>query len=86
MKQIRNYNPSLKSIKMIEDFVIEHSGEYTRTEIWKNLPRGMMYQTYKKAFDYLVDSNKIIFDRKNKAIWIFDPKLLAHLEKGSVVV
>jgi len=73
------HQPSLTTIKMIENFVKRHSGEYTRTEIWKRLPRKMMYQTFKIAFDYLVESNKITFNNRH-AIWIFDPEIIEHLK------
>jgi outer membrane lipoprotein-sorting protein len=81
----KSHSPTLATIKMIEDFVKTHSGEYTRTEIWKSLPKGIMYQTFKKAFDYLVESNKITFN-DDHAVWIFDPKLTKHLLSKSVKV
>ena len=77
--------PTLPSIKMIENIIKNNSGEHTRTEIWKRLPKQMMYQTFKKAFDYLVDSHKVIVHER-KVIWIYDPELYEFLKERSVAV
>jgi outer membrane lipoprotein-sorting protein len=79
------HQPGLSTIRMIEEFVKKNSGEYTRTEIWKRLPRKVMYQTFKIAFDYLAESNKIIFNNRH-AIWIFDPKSTQKLLEQSVKI
>ena len=67
------YQPKLDTIRMIEDFIKENNGEYSRTEIWKKLPKKMMYQTYKVAMDYLFESKKIVLKNK-RVIWIFNSK------------
>lgn len=77
--------PNLKTVKMIEEFIKDNSGEYTRTEIWQHLPKTMMYQTFKTAFEYIKDSNKIIIEDR-LVIWIYNPKLAKHLRERSVEV
>lgn len=79
------HQPRLDTIRMIEDFIREHNGEYTRTELWKKLPKKTMYQTYKVAIDYLMESKKITLNGR-KVIWIFEPDLLEHVLKRSVKV
>ena len=79
------HQPRLDTIRMIEDFVRDHSGEYSRTDLWKKLPRKVMYQTYKQILNYLEESNKITFNGR-KAIWIFNPALMKHLNERSVEV
>lgn len=79
-------NPNLATVQMVEEFIQKHNGEYNRTQLWKKLPKKMMYQTYKKVINYLVESKKIILDRDGKLIWIFDPELFNHLMKRSVKV
>jgi hypothetical protein len=75
-----HHYPTLETILMIEGFIQEHSGKYTKSQIWKNLPRKMMYQTFCVAFDYLVDSNKIFTDLRNKKIvWIWDQDLVKKI-------
>ena len=83
-------SPTLETLLMIEDFAREHSGEYTKTQLWKNLPRKVMYQTFCAAFDYLLRSNKIALDpRNNHVIWIWDEavvrKILLRREAGRFV-
>jgi hypothetical protein len=70
--------PQLNTVLMIEDAVKRHSGEYTVTQLWKRLKKKMMYQTYRTAIDYLVDSRKIAV-KNRKLIWIFNPELMDKL-------
>jgi hypothetical protein len=62
---------------MIEEFIRQHSGEFTKTQLWKNLPRKVMYQTFCVAFEYLMNSNKIaVWPETNKIVWIWDQTLV----------
>jgi hypothetical protein len=38
----------------------------------------MMYQTFKTAIEYLIESNKIALDADGKICWIFDPELIRY--------
>ena len=62
---------------MIEKF----SGEYTRTQLWKKLPRKVMWQTYIVVLEYLESINKIAFDKKGVGEYIWNPKLAKLLSK-----
>lgn len=53
--------------------------------IWKHLPKKTMYQTFKTAFDYLVESNKIIIENRY-AVWIFNPELTKYHLNRSVKI
>ena len=78
--------PRLDTILMVEEFVKEHSGEYTKRQIWKALPKKVMYQTFLVIMDYLEYSNKIIIDKNRKVVWIFDPEgVRALIKKGLVL-
>jgi hypothetical protein len=72
--------PTLTTIKMIEAHVESHSGEFCLTALWKDLPRQVMYPTYKKAIEYLVESCKIAIDSEGKVVWIFNPKVLERIK------
>ena len=72
------HSPTLDTIRMIEEFVQEHSGEFRRRALWSSLPRKMMYQTFKTAIEYLIESNKIALDANGKVCWIFDPDLARY--------
>ena len=62
-------SPNLETIKMIESFIHKNSGKFSRRELWENLPRKVMWQTFLVAFEYLLESNKIATKNKN-IIWI----------------
>ena len=70
------HSPTLDTIKMVEDFIREHSGEYRRRALWERLPRKVMYQTFKTIIEYLQESNKIAIDARGKVCWIHDPDLV----------
>ena len=72
-KTILRY-PRLDTVLMVEEFIKKHSGEFKKRQLWENLPRRMMYQTFCVIFDYLMDSGKIAMDREGKVAWIWDPE------------
>ncbi len=69
-----SHSPTLDTIKMVEDFIREHSGEYRRRALWERLPRKVMYQTFKTIIEYLLESGKIAIDAQGKVCWIYDPE------------
>jgi len=78
-------SPTLGTVLMIERTIKEHSGEFNRTEIWKKLPKKVMWQTYLIVLNYLEDINKIAFDRNGTVGYIWNPKLTKILSKRKEV-
>jgi hypothetical protein len=74
-------SPTLETVLMIEKVIEEYSGEFNRTEIWKKLPKKVMWQTYLTVLSYLEDINKIAFDRNGTVGYIWNPKLTKILSK-----
>ena len=70
------HSPTLDTIRMAEDFIREHSGEYRRRALWERLPRKVMYQTFKTIVEYLLESRKIAVDAHGRVCWIHDPELV----------
>ena len=66
--------PQLDTVLMVEEFIRRHSGEYKKRQLWENMPRKMMYQTFCVIFDYLTESGKIAIDSEGKVAWIWDPE------------
>ena len=64
---------------MIEKVIEKNSGEFNRTELWKNLPKKVMWQTFLVVLDYLEQNNKIVI-KDEKIIWIWNPSLIRKLE------
>ncbi len=56
-----------------EKFIKDNSGEYKIYQLWKNLPKKVMYQTYKIIIAYLLDINKIAVDSEGKIGYIWAP-------------
>lgn len=65
--------PRLDTVMMVEEFIKEHSGEFKLYQIWKSLPKKIMYQTYKIILAYLLSINKIAIDSENKVCYIWSP-------------
>lgn len=77
------HSPTLDTIKMVEQVVKENSRKYTKTQLWRKLPKQTMYQTYKVALDYLIDSNKVALN-SHKVTWIYYPELFKKLMEKTV--
>ena len=63
----------------VEKAIEDTSGEYNRTELWKNLPKKVMWQTFLVILEYLENINKIAFDRDGKIAYIWNPDLAKRL-------
>ena len=74
-------SPTLNTVLMIERTINKYSGEFNKTELWKKLPKKVMWQTYLVVLDYLENINKIAFDRNKKIAYIWNPKLAKMLSK-----
>ncbi len=72
-------SPTLETILLVEKKIEEKSGEWNRTELWKNLPRKVMWQTYLVILEYLQSINKIAIDTEGKIAYIWNPKLTQKL-------
>ena len=78
-------SPTLDTVLMVEKTIEKHSGEYNRTELWKKLPRKVMWQTFLVILDYLQNINKIAIDREGKIAYIWNPELAKKLMKRKEV-
>jgi len=72
-------SPTLDTVLMVENTINEFSGEFNRTNLWKNLPKKVMWQTFLVILDYLEGINKIAFDKHEKIAYIWNPKLAKKL-------
>ncbi|MFA4953386.1 MAG: hypothetical protein WC584_04130 [Candidatus Pacearchaeota archaeon] len=78
-------SPTLDTVLMIERAIEKYSGEFNRTDLWKKLPRKVMWQTYLVVLDYLENINKIAFDRNGTVGYIWNPKLAKLMSKRPVI-
>lgn len=77
------HEPQLDTVLMVEKAILDADGYPTRMELWRNLPRKVQYQTFKRILDYLEASGKITFNGK-KIIYtgVNNPKLRALMESS----
>ena len=66
--------PTLGTVLMVEKTIEKHSGEFNRTEIWKRLPRKVMWQTYLVVIDYLQSVNKVALADNGVLVYIWSPE------------
>jgi len=72
-------SPTLSTVLMVEKTIDRHSGEFNQTQLWKKLPKKVMWQTYIVVLDYLESINKIAFDKQGKIAYIWNPELAKKL-------
>ena len=63
--------PRLDTILMVEEAIKSAEDYPKKMWLWKSLPKQIQYQTFKTILDYLEKSNKIIFTKDQKIMWIF---------------
>ncbi len=68
-------SPTLQTVLMVEKFIEEYSGEYKKTELFNNLPKKVMWQTFQVIMEYLERSYRIIIEKDGKVVYIWNPEL-----------
>ncbi len=68
--------PRLDTVLMVEDTIKRLDYYPTKNQLWRALPKAVMWQTFNVIIDYLLESNKVLIDR-NQIVWIAadNPKL-----------
>ena len=79
--------PRLDTVLMVEEFIENNSGEYNQIELFKNLPKKMMWRTFKIILTYLENTNKIIKNKDGTITWIWNPELVKkYLNKKDLII
>jgi hypothetical protein len=79
------HSPTLDSILMVEE-AIQHMNAPKKTELWKALPKKMMYQTFCLIIDYLESSGKIMIDKDGRLVWTWNPAMMKKIQKSGVKI
>lgn len=80
------HSPTLESVIMVERTIQKHSQECGKYQLWKKLPKKMMYQTFQVILGYLESSGKIIIDKDGCIMWTYNPERIRKLiSKGLVL-
>ncbi len=80
------HSPTLESIIMVEETIQKYSQECGKYQLWKKLPKKMMYQTFLVILDYLKNSGKIVIDPKGCIIWTYNPKRIKKLISKDLII
>ncbi len=80
------HSPTLGSVIMVERTIQKYSQECGKYQLWKKLPKKMMYQTFQVIIDYLESSGKILIDKDGCIMWTYNPERIRKLiSKGLVL-
>lgn len=86
MKQEIMHYPRLDTVLMVEETLKELGRYPTRTELWKALPKKVMYQTFMMIIDYLQELGKIMIDQDGRIIWTWNPQLVKRVMREGLVL
>jgi|SRR3989344_1923207 len=80
------HSPTLESVIMVEKTIQKYSQECGKYQLWKKLPKKMMYQTFQIILEYLEESGKIIIDNDGCVIWVYNPERIRRLLKEGLII
>ena len=83
---LKLHSPTLESVLMVERTIQKYSQECGKYQLWKKLPKKMMYQTFLTILYYLQNSGKIMIDKDGCIMWTYDPKGIRKLIKKGLIV
>ena len=75
------HSPNLDTVLMVEKAVYDAKSDLTATQIWRKLPKKVLWTTYTTILDYLNYSGKILADKDKTLIWIYNPRLMERVKK-----
>lgn len=78
--------PRLDTVLMVEEAVQKAKGDMTITELWKKLPKKVMWQTFLTILSYLEYSGKVAITKDRHVIWIWAPHKVEELKKKGLVL
>ena len=73
-------SPTLQTVLMVEKFIDKNSGEYKKTELFRRLPRKVMWQTFQVIMQYLEETYRIIIEKDGRVTYIWNPKFYEKIK------
>lgn len=86
MEQKILHYPRLDTVIMVEETIRKLDYYPTKMELWKALPKKVMYQTFSMIIDYLISIGKIIIDKDNMIIWVWNPELIKRVTSKGLLL
>jgi hypothetical protein len=78
--------PRLDTVLMVEQALYENRSDKTSTEIWRALPKKVLWTTYTTILDYLEYSGKIRVEPDKTVTWLWDPAGIMELKKKGLII
>jgi len=75
-------SPTLQTVLMVESFIDENSGEFTKTQLFNNLPKKVMWQTFQIILEYLESIHKIAFDNQGYVVYVWNPEFAERIKNS----
>lgn len=84
LERTKEFNPTLRSITVVEKLIYENKEFDSKSNLYKKLPTGMQYPSFNFILEILEKQNKIMLDKDGSIFWIgsASPKLQQSLEKA----
>ena len=73
-------SPTLQTVLMVEKFIDKNSGEYKKTELFRKLPKKVMWQTFQVVMEYLENSLRIAYDKEGYIVYIWNPEFVKRFK------
>ena len=78
-------SPTLQTVLMVENFINKYSGNYKKTDLFNNLPRKVMWQTFQVIMEYLESIRKIAYDKEGYVVYIWNPALFEKVKNRPAI-
>ena len=78
-------SPTLQTVLMVERFIEENSGEYKKTDLFRNLPKKVMWQTFQVIMEYLESVYKIVYDKEGYVVYIWNPGFFKKIKNRPAI-
>ena len=73
-------SPTLQTVIMVEKFIDKNSGEYKKTDLFNNLPKKVMWQTFQVIMEYLEETLRIVYDKEGYVVYIWNPEFFKRIK------
>lgn len=75
-KDLKNaHSPTLDTVIMVEE-TIKKLGACTITQLYKALPRTVIYPTLKLIISYFYAKGFVMSDKEGKIVWVYNPEIM----------
>ena len=84
LERTREFNPTIRSLTMVEKLIYENKEFDSKSHLYKKLPTGMQYPIFNFILEILEKQNKIMLGSDGSVFWTgsSSTKLQQRLEKA----